>query len=256
MFQIILCLLAGLGPSLALYFWLSRRLRKEPAYQQSCKKALTTGLSCVFPVVLTSGALYLLLHVTKLQDKNALLYEALYNFIVLALAEELNKYLAFRRFLKKSESPCSWLDLTVFMTIVGMSFGLAESLVYLLGSSPIDMLLRGIVIPHAGYGAIVGWFYGKSLKTGKRGYITLGFVISWLLHGLYDFSLSNEFSALGDAAMVLAFTLTALNLLLVIGLIVFAVKARKKETYTTPLLNAETEAVEAEGDDRPDGDKE
>lgn len=242
MFQIIFGLLAGLGPSLVLYFWLSRRLKNEPAYQQSCKKALITGIVSTFPVLLTSGALYLLLRVTRLQDTNALLYEALYKFIVLAFAEELVKYLAFRRFLKKSDYPCSWLDLTVFMTIVGMGFGLWESLVYLFGSGPMVMLMRGIVLPHAGYGTIVGWFYGKSLKTGKRGFTALGIVISWLLHGLYDFCLSQEFVALSDAIMVLALVLEALNLVLVIWLIIFAVRGQRNKKYTEPLLNAATEA--------------
>ena len=243
MIQIILGLLAGLGPSLVLYFWLSRRVKKEPAYRQSCRKSLITGLVSTFPVLLTSGVLYLLLNLTRLNDTHVLLYQSLYKFIVLALSEELIKYLVFRRFLKKSEYPCSWLDLAIFMTIVGVGFGLSESLAYLFSSGPITMLIRGIVIPHAGYGTIVGWFYGKSLKTDKRGFAVLGVMISWFLHGLYDFSLSQEFVDLGGVAvMILALILEALDLVLVIWLIIFVVKGKRKEKYTEPLLNAAKEA--------------
>ena len=245
MLQLILGLLGGLGPALALYFWLSRWVSKEPVYRQSCKKALIAGLVSTVLVDVTSGLLYLLLRLTKLQTTNALLYQALYKFIVLAFAEELMKYLAFRGFLKKNVAPRSWLELTILMTIVGTGFSLAESLLYLLDSNPMIMLVRGIVVPHAGYGAIVGWFYGKSLKTGKRAYLPLGLLIAWLMHGLYDFGLSPELIALNDGFSVIAVTLAILDLLLVIGLIVFAVKARKNETYTQPVLNAETETVDA-----------
>ena len=97
------------------------------------------------------------------------MYQALYTFIVLSLSEELLKYLFCCRFLRKTEYRCSWLDLTVMMTIVGIGFGMSESLVLLITSNPVIMLIRGIVIPHGGYGAIVGWFYGRSVKTGRRG---------------------------------------------------------------------------------------
>lgn len=244
MLQVILGLLAGLGPSLALCLWLSRGIKKEPAYRQSCRKAIVAGLISTFPIILTSGALYLLLRLSRLEDVNALLYQAVYTFIVLAFSEELNKYLAFRYFLKKSDAPYSWLDLTILMTLVATGFGISESLVYLINSNAMVMLVRGIAIPHAGYGAIVGWFYGKSLKTGRRGDRVLGFVIAWLLHGLYDFGLAPEFVAINELLTVVALALAVLELALVIWLIVFAVKARKEKKYTEPLLNA-TEPITA-----------
>lgn len=230
----------GLAPSLALYFWLRGYVSKEPAYQKTCGKALSAGLLSTFPIVATSGALYLLLRLSGLQAARPLLYQAAYTFIVLALSEELMKYLSYRRFLKKTEHPYSWLDLTVLMTIVGVGFGMAESLLYLVGSSPVVMLIRGIVIPHGGYGAFVGYCYGKSVKTGRRGEAVLGFVIAWLIHGLYDFSLSKEFAARNESlAVAIALILTVLNLALIVALIVFVVKARKNEKYTEPLFTAE-----------------
>ena len=239
MLQLILGLLAGLAPSLALYFWLRSFVSQEPAYPKTCGKALSAGFLATIPIVATSGALYLLLQWSGLQAARPLLYQAVYTFIVLALSEELMKYLSYRRFLKKTEHPYSWLDLTVLMTIVGIGFGMSESLFYLVGSNLIVMLIRGIVVPHGGYAAIVGWFYGRSVKTGRRGDRVLGFGIAWLIHGLYDFSLSKEFAALNEnLAVAIALILSALDLALIIALIVFVVKAKKNEKYTQPLFEA------------------
>lgn len=240
MLQLILGLLAGLVPSLALYFWLRGHARQESACEKNFGKALVAGLRATIPIVATSGALDLLMRFSGLRAAQPLFYAAIHAFVVLALVEELMKYLACRRFLRKTQHPYSWLDLTVMMTIIGVGFGMSESIAYLMGSSPVVMLIRGIVIPHGGYGAIVGWFYGRSVKTGRRGDRVLGFGIAWALHGLYDFSLSEEFAALNeDMAAAIALILTALNLALIAALIVFVVKARKNEKYTQPLFETE-----------------
>ena len=239
MIQLILGLVVGLGPSLALYFWLRKRSMETPAYPETCGKALTAGLLATFPIVLLSGVLFLLLRVTGLQETHPLLYQVPYTFIVLAFSEELMKYLSFRRLLKKMQQPYSWRELTVLMAVVAIGFGLAESLLYLIGSNVIVMLIRGIAIPHGGYGAIVGWFYGRSVKTGRRGDRVLGFVLAWLLHGLYDFSLAREFAAFNEnLAIAIALTISVLNLALIIALILFVVRTRGNETYTAPLYSA------------------
>ena len=126
---------------------------------------------------------------------------------------------------------------------LGLIAGLAPSLIT---SNPVVMLVRGIVIPHGGYGAIVGWSYGRSVKTGRRGDRVLGFVTAWLIHGLYDFSLTEEFAARNqNLAVAVALILTGLNLALIIALIVFVVKARRNEKYTEMLLGAkDRDAVE------------
>ena len=47
----------------------------------------------------------------------------IYTFIVLALAEEIVKFLTFRKVLKDSDYPFSWLDLTITMVVVSIGFG-------------------------------------------------------------------------------------------------------------------------------------
>ena len=208
----------------------------EITFNEVCNKALRQGIFTVLPVLLLSGVTYVLLWLTRLQDSNPLVYQALYTFIVLALAEEVAKYLAFNRVIKKTDYPYSWLDLTILMAIVGIGFGLIESVIYAIGASVPVVLVRGICIPHAGYGYIVGYAYGKSIKEDKPVLRWLGFILAWLLHGQYDFSLTEEFVAINEYLMFVALLLAVLDIVLVIMLAVFVRKARRRKAYIKPLL--------------------
>ena len=228
-------------PCIALFLWLRKshvRIGEESeiTFKEVCNKALRQGIFTVLPVLLFSAVTYVLLRLTRLQDSNPLVYQALYTFIVLALAEEVAKYLAFKRVIKKTDYPYSWLDLTILMTIVGIGFGLIESVIYAIGASVPVVLVRGICIPHAGYGYIVGFAYGKSLNEDRPVLRWFGFILSWLLHGLYDFSLSEEFVAINENLMFVALLLAVMDIVLVIMLIRFVKKARRRKAYIEPLL--------------------
>ena len=224
----ILACIASFIPSAALYFWQRNGIKEDKAWRKLCDRTLLKGVLSVFPVVLLSGACLLFLRLIKLQETHPLLYETLYTFIVLALAEETVKYLTFRSVLQKTDYPCSWLDVAVLMTMVGIGFA----------SVPV-VLIRGICVPHAGYGFVVGYFYGKGFKTGKPNQRWIGFALAWFLHGLYDFSLSEEFVAVNENLMIVGLALAVLDILLVINLIVFVQRAKKREQCTQPLLRRE-----------------
>ena len=101
------------------------------------------------------------------------------------------------------------------------------------------MLIRGISIPHGGYAAIVGYFYGKSVKENNKGYAVLGVLISLLLHGLYDFSLTEEIETITDASGFIAVILAVLDLVIIIALIIFINKNKNNPKYTEPLVQKE-----------------
>ena len=143
-----------------------------------------------------------------------LLYAALFTFGTYALSEELAKFYMFRRRLKILDAEHSWLDLIVYATIVGIGFGILESIVFVATSGPFDMLLRGITIPH-------------------------GVFLAFLIHGLYDFSLRDELQAVSlDLAAAIAFPVVLLDVILIIVLIVFARRHKNDPKYTTPLKEA------------------
>ncbi|MBQ9063227.1 MAG: PrsW family intramembrane metalloprotease [Eubacterium sp.] len=235
MILLILAIIVSFIPAIALYRWLKNRIKEEEAYQSLCSSALKRGILSIFPILLVSAIFQIIIRLTGIKDTNPLLYQALYNFIVLAFAEELVKYLAFRRTLKKTDYMVSWLDVTILMTIVGIGFDLIESIVYAIGASVPVVLIRGICIPHAGYGFLVGYFYGKGVKNGKAGTKWIGFVLAWLMHGLYDFSLKEELVAVNDNLVVIPLALAVIDIVFVILLVRFVRKVKEKELYTEPL---------------------
>ncbi len=238
MLLFLLACVVSFVPSVSLFLWLRNCLKKDEAYQRLCSQTLWQGAKCSLPVLLLSGCSYFILRVTGLHHTNPLLYQALYKFIVLALMEEAAKYWGFRRILKKTDYAYSWLDTAVFMTVIGLGFGMLESVVYAIGASVPVVLVRGICVPHAGYGFLTGYFYGKGGKTGKPAIKGTGFLLSWLIHGLYDFSLSEEFIAINDNLVVVALLLAVLDVVLVLLLIGFARRAKKQALYTEPLPEA------------------
>ena len=236
MLVFILACVVSFFPFLFLYLWLRNRLNNDEAYRKLCDQYLKQGALCIFPVVLMSAVSSILLRLTGLHTSNPLLHKALYYFIVLALMEEIAKFLAFKQVTKKNDYPYSWLDVTVFMTIVGIGFGSLESVVYAIGASVPVVLIRGICMPHAGYGYVTGYFYGKGLKNNNSAEKWLGFLLSWLMHGLYDFSLSEEFLAINDNLVFVPFILALLEIVFVIRLVILARKAKKQAKYNEPLL--------------------
>ena len=63
----------------------------------------------------------------------------------------------------------------------------------------------------------------------------IGFALAWLIHGMYDFSLSEGFLALNDDLAIVPLALAVPDVVLVILLVRFVRKAKKQEIYTTPL---------------------
>lgn len=242
MLVFLLACIVSFIPCTALFFWLRNR-KPDPAYRKLCDSALIKGILSVFLIVLVSAVNYFLLRLIKLHENNPLLYEMIYNFIVLAMAEEFVKYRTFRKVLEKTDYPYSWADVTVLMTVVSIGFSMIESVTYAIGASVPVVLVRGICLPHAGYGFIVGYFFGKSLKTGKPGDKWFGLILAWLIHGLYDFSLSDSFMALNDNLVFVPFILALLDILLVVNLIVFLKKAEKRQECTEPLISHPEETV-------------
>ena len=230
--------IVSLIPSIALYFWF-KGLKSDQLYKESCKKAFINGLIAVFPVILLS-AIFALLKNLLFANVNPLLYAAVHCFIVLALAEELAKYFMGRKTIDKMINSVSWLDQIIFMGIVGIGFGIAEDIPYAIESSPLAMLIRGFTIGHGVYGMMTGYFLGKIMKDGKSGRWQglLAIVPAWLIHGLYDFGLSQEIEVLGDWTAIISVSLAVFELIMLIVFILFIRKARNDEKYTAPLLAA------------------
>ncbi|MBR2067436.1 MAG: PrsW family intramembrane metalloprotease [Solobacterium sp.] len=237
----IIVFLLSIIPSALIILWLMRR-KENDLYKASCKDALHKGLFCVFPILGVSAIFAITLSLTRTfiyKDMPVLLYQALYKFIVLAFAEELVKYILFKKVLKRRNYTCSWADITAFMVIIGTAFGLIEDIPYAIGASPMVMIVRGITMGHVGYGFLMGYYYGKKLYTGNRKYGIMAFMIPFLLHGLYDFSLSEELLAANDNFAFLAVNLAFLEIIFLILMIHFFRKEKKKPKHFDEVIPPE-----------------
>lgn len=235
MIVLVLIFILSLVPSVLIYLWL-KNLRKDDAdYTASCKKALLYGFLAALPVTLISMLLDVLGNLAGIKNTGVILQAVYHNYIVLALTEELVKYLLFKQLLKKCSYRYSWLDAVVFMIIIGIGFEILEAIPYAFGSGPGQMLARGLTIMHGGFGFIMGWFCGKALYTGDKKYEAAGFLIPFLFHGTYDFSLAEPLSAVSDLFIFLPLLLAAASLVILVVMIRFIRKARNQEMYTGPL---------------------
>lgn len=241
----VIILLISLIPSILIFILLRKRNPENELYKKSCNSSLIRGLVAVLPILGLSALLFvlnILLKVSVLQNVNILVYRAIYNFVVLALAEEIVKYVAFRLLLKKKLYAYTWADVVAFMVIIGTAFGLIEDLPYAIGSSPMQIIVRGVTMGHVGYAFIMGWFYGKKLYTGKKSCGVAAFLIPWLMHGIYDFSLTPELIELNDNLVVIALTMALIDIAALVLMIRFFVRAskHKKACYDEPLISPVT----------------
>ena len=216
----ILFFVLSIVPSVLIFIWLRNRQKDHILYRKKCTYSFVSGLISVLPIILLSAILYILIRVLNavlLKDINVLVYQAIYKFIVLAFAEEITKFFAFRfvlkrNVLKRNPYAYSWADIVAFMVIIGTGFGLIEDIPYAIGASPIIMLVRGFTMGHVGYGFIMGWFYGKRLHTGKKRYGAIAILLPWLIHGLYDFSLTPELLEVNDNLAIIGVSLALLDI--------------------------------------------
>ena len=233
--MIILALLVSYTLPLVIYFWL-RSLKPTPEYRRTCRTLLLRGLLVVLGVCLFSATASLLWNLSGAKKISPLLNAAFRTFVVASLSEETVKlYMAFRK-VKKSGEPISWFDITIYVTILGISFTLIEDFVYLFESSIGHVLVRGLMPLHVYYSMMMGWYVGKSLYTGKKRYAVIGFVVPWFLHGLYDFSIAEEFLALNDNLVFVPFLVIFVSMIIGIRMIIKILKAKKDERFLAPLF--------------------
>ena len=226
----IISIIVSTVPCIIFYKWLKKAFN-EDKYKELCKKALLKGMFAVLPIMLTSAILFIIGRIMHYFYPNELVYQMYYTIVVLAFSEELIKFILFKKLIKKNDYKYSMFNLTIIMTIIGIGFELIESITFSFGSNPITMLIRGITLGHVGYGFIMGYFYAKMLKTKKKRYGLLSFGLPWFLHGLYDFSLSDEFMTLNDNLFIVALLLTLISIICVILIIIFVKKRRSDKKY-------------------------
>ena len=232
--DIVIAFACCLVPSLALFFWARSLQKDKPGYADTCKKALLNGFLSIFLVVAACLVLSIVGSLAGLGDRGTIPGAIYRCFVMFALTEEGAKFFMFLRTLKKISCDVSFFDLVVFMTLVGVGFGILENVFYSFDMGLGQAIIRGVTIGHGAYGFIMGYFFAKAVKTGKKGYYVVAFVLPYLLHAFYDFGLSPVLEPYFIFTFITV-TLAALDLVLVIIMIVFFARRHKNAKYTEPL---------------------
>lgn len=232
MLLLIGCFLGSLVPCAVIFLWLRKQNDMWEGHPKLCDKAFLNGALSALPAVACSAAFALIGAILGIKNQNIMLYDAYTAFITLAFSEELSKFFMMRRIVKKEQF--SWLQVAIIMALVGMGFEIIEAIPYAVGAGPGHMFMRGFSMMHVAFGFVMGYFYGKSLKTGNKAYAVLGFVIAWMMHGVYDCCLQDNILNMTWPGYI-ALGLAVLCALLIVVFIIFVIRGKKNDTYTLPM---------------------
>ena len=185
---------AAVIPAVALLIYVYRadRLEKEP-------KSLL-GMLILQGILSTVLAVYaerLGTHILSgLVREETLLYQLLFNFLVVGLAEEGFKYLLLKRRTWASPYFNCQFDGVVYAVFVSLGFALWENIDYVVMYGFGTAMIRAVTaIPgHACFGVFMGAWYGLAKAHQRHGHEQssricrrLALICPVLLHGLYDF---------------------------------------------------------------------
>lgn len=160
-------------------------------------------------------------------------------FLSVGLVEELSRFLFIRLATGKKRFAKTWLDLVICGGIVGVGFQLLEDITYVNGDL-ITAIFRAVTPFHFTFGAIMGFYIGKALESGKKGYYIPAVLIPALLHTLFDSSIS----ALKVDDMYIILVLA--SALLLIGLTVFMIIKINKWAKWKPVQELRSEGRTAD----------
>ena len=241
MLVLIGALLASMIFPLATYFFLRNAHKENPDYRKDCRKLLLSGLLLCIPVFGFSLLCDLVFVFLGLRSKYPFLKPVFEAFVLMAFSEELMKYLLAGKIIKKNHSAVSFLDVMSYTTIAAIGFEIMESVVYVASANVAQILVRGITNMHAAFGLIMGYILAKGYKKNGKAPVVQAVLASTLIHGIYDFCLSEEIieTDWGYISLLLA----ALCLVLVVYNFFFMTKARKKSYYTDPLFPEQEETT-------------
>ena len=182
---------------LLIYVYKADRLEKEPAS--------LLGVLLLQGIISTALAAYAerigarLLNAVLSED--SLLYQVLFNFLVVGLAEEGFKFLLLRWRTWRSPYFNCQFDGVVYAVFVSLGFALWENIDYVVMYGFGTAVLRAVTaIPgHACFGVFMGAWYGLAKSHERHGHaryakvcLRLSLICPIVLHGIYDLIASSD----------------------------------------------------------------
>lgn len=198
------------GVAISAYIIFKDEYNKEP--RRHLLISFILGLISIIPAMLLELPL---LGVEQSDFFNTVLGNACKAFIMVALPEELAKFIMLKSYAYKQPEYDEPFDGIVYAVMVGMGFATAENIMYVyeygVATGVIRMFLA--VPAHATFAIIMGYFMGKARFSANRERYLLIAGLAWAIvfHGSYDF-----FLFIKDAQQVK----TEFSLLMLLGAVV------------------------------------
>ena len=151
------------------------------------------GMLCAVPAI----GIQFLASKTGIDNSTSTLLFLVNVFIVVAFSEELVKMLALLGYPYRQDFFNEPLDGIVYTMMIGLGFATVENLIYANKFGMETTLIRSFtaVPAHAIFAVIMGYFVGlaKFYEKERRKFIIRGFLMAFVVHGIYDFFLLQEY---------------------------------------------------------------
>lgn len=180
-----------------LYFY--KRDTHEPEPQEKVAQMMGWGALCVIPALileLTAPAIF------PLVNGDNLFSIALNAYLVVALAEELCKFIAVKKKIYDDPELDEPYDGVVYCVATSLGFAIVENVLYVFsGGFGVGILRALMAVPaHALFAVFMGYYVGKSKFVEDPGlrtrYLATGLLVAVASHGTYDFVLFTNIPAL------------------------------------------------------------
>lgn len=172
------------GVSIALYVYLKDKHEREPL--GLLVRAFLFGMLSTLLTLLISVPINLLVPI----EAHNLTSQALHAFVIVALVEELSKFVFVRGVFYADANFNEPFDGIVYSVMVSMGFATFENVLYVIdGGWEVAILRMFTAVPaHASFAILMGFYLGKAKFEHRKGYYALHALgIATLFHGAYDY---------------------------------------------------------------------
>jgi RsiW-degrading membrane proteinase PrsW (M82 family) len=186
--MLLLALSIAPGIAISLYIFLKDQFNREPKLKLLV--CFILGCLSVIPAIIFQ---VLTTKPTDIYFQQGILYTAFFSYIIVALSEEMSKFLMLRFYAFPKKTFDEPYDGIVYSVMVSMGFATVENIGYVYQHGVGTALLRMfLAVPaHATFGVLMGYFVGKAkfLPEKRFYYLFLGVFWATFFHGTYDFFL-------------------------------------------------------------------
>jgi RsiW-degrading membrane proteinase PrsW (M82 family) len=184
--NILILLSFAVAPGICIAIFIYLKDKHEPEPIGLIMKSFFYGMGAVVVTLLISIPLSKIIPI----DDQDLSQQAVHAFIIVALVEELSKYIFVRGILYRDPNFNEPFDGIVYSVMVGMGFATLENVMYVAdGGWGVAVLRMFTAVPaHAAFAVLMGYYLGLSkFVHHKSHYGWYGLAIATLFHGAYDY---------------------------------------------------------------------